>query len=61
MCKIKLQQTEPFYINTYNSGMVLDNSIITSKWTSGTFGLYETKPRDLVLQYKNDFQQFINL
>lgn len=60
MCKIKLQQTKPFYINTYTSGMVLDNSIITSKWTSGTFGLYETKPRDLVLKYKNDFQQFIN-
>lgn len=60
MCKIKLQQTEPFYINTNNSGIVLDNSIITSKWISGTFGLYETKPRDLVLKYKNDFQQFIN-
>ena len=57
MCKIKLQQTKPFYINTNNSGIVLDNSIITSKWTSGPYGLYETKPRDLVLKYKNDFQQ----
>ena len=60
MCKIKLQQTEQFYINTNNSGIVVDNSIITSKWISGNFGLYETKPRDLVLKYKNDFQQFIN-
>ena len=55
MCKIKLKQTKPFFINTINSGIVVDNSIITSKWVRGNFGLYETKPRDLVLKYKNDF------
>ena len=55
MCRIKLKQTKPFFTNTVNSGIVVDNSVITSKWVSGDFGLYETKPRDLVLKYKNEF------
>lgn len=54
MCKIKLKQTKPFFINTFNSSIVVDNYAITSKWVSGTdFGLFETKPRDLVSKYKD--------
>ena len=51
MCKIKLKQTKPFFTNTINSGIVENNSVITSKWVSGDFGLYETRPRDLVSRY----------
>jgi len=61
MCKIKLKQTKPFFINTINSGIVVDNSIITSKWVSGDFGLYETKPRDLVSRYIDISQNTVKM
>ena len=61
MCKIKLKQTKPFFTNTINSGIVVDNSIITTKWVSGDFGLYETRPRDLVSKYIDVSQSTINM
>jgi hypothetical protein len=61
MCKIKLKQTKPFFINTINSGIFVDNSIITSKWVSGDFGLYETRPRDLVSRYIDVSQSTVNM
>tara|TARA_B100000795_G_scaffold18519_1_gene12302 strand:- start:746 stop:5140 length:4395 start_codon:yes stop_codon:yes gene_type:complete len=60
MCKIKLTQTEPFYTNTFDSSIEVSNSILTSKWASSTFGLFETKPRDLVSKYKTEFDDLTN-